>query len=390
MGVKTVFFVLALAVLSPFLYERRHFATQLYANAPGRLVEIQAFRSHRVKFADRVRSCEDVLLLEERGLAIVACDPGRERWNTVMGFFLPGPVTSAGLYVYDYREDGLADAKALKSIELADFPAGQDLHTLGMAYHQATSTLFVSNHAKAGSRIEMFKLDVGALTATHVRTILHPLVHAPNAIALIEGDEFYVTNDHYVLARQSMILAQMETFLAAPTGTVVHVKLGADGVQAKVVARVPFANGIEMLNSTTVAVASTSKSAVYLYTRSSDATLKYQSRFSVPFMPDNLSLSAGKLLIAGHPHLPSLRRFASSRHICNDAVELGGAAAEMKEYCSTAEATSWVSEWSETGGLRHLYAGTEYPTSATAVRDAKRGVGIVAGLYAKGIMVWRE
>lgn len=56
----------------------------MYKNAPGRLPEINTFRSYEIKFADRVRSCEDVLILESRGLAILACDPGRERWNTVM------------------------------------------------------------------------------------------------------------------------------------------------------------------------------------------------------------------------------------------------------------------------------------------------------------------
>ncbi|POR38283.1 Serum paraoxonase/arylesterase 1 [Tolypocladium paradoxum] len=364
----------------------------LYTNAPNRLVKIDAFRSHTVKFADRLRSCEDVLLLEERGLAIVACDPGRERWNTVMGIFLPGPVTSAGLYAYDYNheEAGIPDAEALKAIKLADFPAEQDFHTLGMAFDEATSTLFVCNHAQMGSRIEMFKLDVDKLIASHVRTILHPLVHAPNALALINSNEFYVTNDHLVPARQSKVLSQLETYFAAPTGTVVHVKLRSDGVQADVVALLAYPNGIEILNSTAVAVASTNRGAVYLYAKSPDSTLTYQSQFTVPFMPDNLSLSAGKLLIAGHPHFPSLFQFASARHICNDPAELAKATAEMKEYCSTGQATSWVSEWSEEGGLRHLYASTEYPTSATAARDAKRGVGIVAGLYAKGIMVWRE
>lgn len=312
------------------------------------------------------------------------CSPKRQ------GIFLAGPVASAGLYAYDYKEAGIPDADALKSIEVANFSVGQDFHTLGMAYDEATSTLFVCNHAKAGSRIEMFKLDAGRLVATHVRTILHPLVHAPNAIVLINSNELYVTNDHLVPARQAKILSQLETYLAAPTGTVVHVNLRDDGVQARVVARMAYPNGIEILNSTTVAVASTNKGAVYLYAKSPDSTLKYRSQFPVPFMPDNLSLSAGKLLIAGHPHFPSLFSFAKARHICNDPAELAKATAEMKEYCVAGETASWVSEWSEEGGLRHLYAGTEYPTSATAARDARRGVGIVAGLYAKGIMVWRE
>ena len=301
-------------------------------------------------------------------------------------------MVKAGFYAYDYsrKDASILDADALKKIKFQNFPIGQDIHPLGMAYDKATSTIFVCNHATAGSRIEMFKLDVDAMTATHIRTLLHPLFRAPNAIAVMNGNEFYVTNDHHFPAGQSKILSQLETYLAAPTGTVVHVKLHKEGLQARVVARVAYANGIEMLNGTTVAVASTNRAAVYLFTKLPDSTLKYHSQFRVPFMPDNLSVSAGKLLIAGHPHASSLFKFAETRYICNDPEELAKATAEMKEQCKTAVAASWVSEWSEKGGLRHLYAGTEYPTSATAARDAKRGVGIVAGLYAKGLMIWRE
>jgi arylesterase/paraoxonase len=42
------------------------------------------------------------------------------------------------------------------------------------------------------------------------------------------------------------------------------------------------------------------------------------------------------------------------------------------------------------GELRDLYAGMEYGGSTTAVRDVARNVGIVTGLYEKGIMVWRD
>lgn len=269
-----------------------------------------------------------------------------------------------------------------------------------MVYDEATSTLFASNHAKAGARIEMFHLNLDKLLATHTGTIQHPLIHGPNSIALVNSKEFYVSNDHYFLAKTSILLAKSETILGLPLGTVVHVKLseGKDSSkveQAKVVARVAFANGVEILNSTTVAVASTSRSAVYLYEHHKDGSLTYKSSIRVPFLPDNLSLHGGKLIIAGHPHLPSLSKFTFTRHICNDPKELVKASGDMKEYCKAGEsgqgqATSWVAEWTEKDGVKSLYAGTEYPTSATAARDAERGVGIISGLYAKGILVWRD
>lgn len=42
------------------------------------------FSSYEVKFADQIRNCEDAVLVEARGIALLACDPGRETWNTVM------------------------------------------------------------------------------------------------------------------------------------------------------------------------------------------------------------------------------------------------------------------------------------------------------------------
>lgn len=53
-------------------------------NAPARLTKINNIGVHEVKFSDRIRSCEDVLLVEKYHLAILACDGGRERHNTVM------------------------------------------------------------------------------------------------------------------------------------------------------------------------------------------------------------------------------------------------------------------------------------------------------------------
>ncbi|EFY90575.1 paraoxonase, putative [Metarhizium acridum CQMa 102] len=365
----------------------------VYTNAPGRLAEINTFARHEIKFVDRVRSCEDMLVLESSGVALLACDAGRERWNTVMGVFLPDPV-SANLYVYDYKDASAPDASSLRRVDMVDFAGEADFHTLGMAYDEQTSTLFVANHAKAGPSIEIFNLDLDQLVASHAGTIQHPLIHGPNSIALVGSRELYVSNDHYFLAKQSTLLARTELVLGLPLGTVVHLKLSADKPadveEASVVARAAFANGVEMLNSTTVAVASTSRSAVYLYDRRRDGSLSYRSSIQVPFLPDNLSVHGGKLIIAGHPHFPSLTKFTMTRHVCNDAAELAKADDAMKAYCEHGKGTSWVAEWTEANGLKSLYAGTEYPTSATAARDSKRGVGIISGLYAKGILVWRD
>ncbi|KAI1632192.1 putative paraoxonase [Biscogniauxia mediterranea] len=397
MALRAALVILVLSVLSPVLYERLQTLSLFWKNAPERLVKIDNFGSYEIKFADRVRSCEDALVLEPEGVAILACDPGREKWNTVMGLFLPGPVPSAELYIYDYKNSEASDDEALKRLQFVDFEVQDDFHTLGMAYDEETSTLFAVSHRHDQPAIEMFKLDLGAYTARHLGSIQHPLIHGPNSIALINGHELYVTNNHHFLIKDHPILNKLETYLGLPLGTVVHVDFSAfitdpehSSVRATVAARLPFANGIELLNATTVAVASSSRAAIYFYTIAPSAPekLTYASQLRVPFLPDNLSVAGdGRLMIAGHPHVPTLGKFTQTRHACNGPE---GEEEARPEYCAAPGAPSWVAEWTEEGGLRHLYAGTEYPSSATAARDARRGVGIVSGLYAKGIMVWRD
>lgn len=73
---------LLVAALAAFLYDRSRVLYTFYANTPGRLPSINSFQSHEVKFPN-IRNCEDALLLEDEGLALLACDDGREMWNVV-------------------------------------------------------------------------------------------------------------------------------------------------------------------------------------------------------------------------------------------------------------------------------------------------------------------
>lgn len=275
-----------------------------------------------------------------------------------------------------------------------------------MAYEESTSTLFVASHRHDFPAVEMFKLDLKAYTATHLRSIQHPLIHGPNSIVLINDHEFFVTNNNHFLIRDHPILNRIETNLGLPGGTIVHVDISPifkdpeASVQANIVARLAFANGIELLNDTTAVVASSGKASAYFYTISrpqgetgSPGVPKFisGSALRLPFGPDNLSVSKdGALMIAGHPHIPSLGKFAKTRHICNSPAELAEADVLMQETCRTFSAPSWAARWTEDGGLETLYADVEYPTSATAARDSDRKIGIISGLYAKGILVWRE
>lgn len=294
---------------------------------------------------------------------------------------------SGHIWIYDYTTPNLRDEEALKPLVLTNFDGAADLHPLGFEIDTATSTLYVINHARSGSVIEVFQLSVADAQAKHVRTFTHPLIHTPNSVQSLGDGKLLLTNDHYIRAAVSPILSKIETFSGLPGGTVVYTDI-RNASATKVLARVPFANGLRLLNATTVAVASSSKAGVYLYTWDPVAhALKFEKYIRTSAAADNLSVdSRGKLLISGHPFAPGLMVVSKGRANCVlDGTE------EEKKACEC-NAPSWVAEWSEEGGLKELYKndGSEFCSSTTFVRDVGRGFGIVTGLYEKGLLVVRE
>lgn len=305
------------------------------------------------------------------------------------------------IYLYGYTKD---KASSLRPLTLQDFPNGQTFHPLGIEWDPHSKTLYVVNHGLVPPVLEIFTVDIASATATHVRTFAHKLLPAPNSVHSMGEGKLYVTNDHYFTASMSKVLAQMETFGGYPGGTVVYVDLGesgsedevigekkemvkGDGVEAKViqVARVPFANGVTQLNSTTLAVASSSKAGIFFYTILPDHTLQQENFVRTPASVDNLSVdSQGKLLMAGHPFAPTLMKVAKGRAKC----VMGSEVEEERAACQC-NADSWVAEWSEEGGLKELVKGDQLCSSSTVVRDVGRGVGIVSGLYDHGITVFK-
>ncbi|SMY21852.1 unnamed protein product [Zymoseptoria tritici ST99CH_1A5] len=382
------------ALLSLFVYYRSNVFTTFYTNAPARLANIRAYDTFEVKFAEDVRNCEDVLLNEEAGWALFSCDPSRDGWNTVMANFVDSNASpKTGLYIYNYAEHPDTPPRQLKLSGSPDDAA--TLHPLGIEYHGESQTIFVANPSTLTSRIDVYHLEltdgVPPTEATFVRSIHDPVnIAAPNSIHALSATELLVTNNHFFQARQNPILAKIETYAAIPGGSVVHVQLHQNGSHsATPLVNMAFPNGIAQLNDSVIAVASSTLSAVRLYqlirgSEGSATELTYLSQILVPFLPDNLSVTSnGKLLIAGHPHAPSLEILARKNGVCVGSAEV------EEEVCKDAR-LSWIAEWSEKDGLRDLYVGKGYGTTTTAVRDERRGVGIAGGLYQEGILVWKE
>jgi arylesterase/paraoxonase len=212
------------------------------------------------------------------------------------------------------------------------------------------------------------------------------------------GDgKLLVTNDHYIGALISPFLSQVETFAGVPGGGVVYTDIHSLS-HTKSLARVPFANGIAMLNPTIVAVATSSKAGVYFYRFDADIpSLRFRKYVRMPSAVDGLSVDSSsrvwasnldqlKVLMAGHPFAPALVKVAKHRVNC----DMEGANEQRKAcHCTS---PSWIAEWTEEGGMKTLYKdnGEEFCSSSTFARDVRRGFGIATGLYDRGLFVVKE
>ncbi|KAH9826339.1 putative paraoxonase [Teratosphaeria destructans] len=403
-----------LALVVALLYQRSSVLYLFYANAPGRLQPLNNLSNVRVRFADTLRNCEDIFVNSNGGFALLSCDPGRDQWNTVMvsraktllrdaaseltacqGTFENATAPpETGIYIYHYGA-GLAQ-KPIQLKPLFFRLDAANFHPLGIEYDEQLEYLYVANHAESGPQLEIFKLFPQESTAAHVRSIRHPLLHAPNAITILSATELLVSNDHEHLRRHNPYKSLAETYLGLPYGSLVHVRLpptpkqlSTDPINATLLAHLAFPNGLALLDNTTLAVASTSAAAVALYTSPSGfhglADLTRLSTLPVPFLPDNLSLDRdGTLLIAGHPFAPTLEYVAQNIARCRRPDP-----AVPKDGCDR-RAPSAVAQWRAGEGLQMLYVGDGFQSSSTAARDARRGLGFVTGLYERGILTWKE
>ncbi|KAI9926190.1 hypothetical protein MW887_004653 [Aspergillus wentii] len=391
MGVssRTTFFVLFLAALLAFVNERYYAIRVIINNRPDRLPSVKAFSDYKIKLQDQVRNCEDAVIDESRGIAILSCDPGRDKWNTVMGTFVDSTVPGS-LWVYRYSDFDSQEERAHR-LRVDGFNETQlnGFHPLGMEYWPETSTVYVSNHAKSGPKVEIFKLneDETGFSLQHQRTLSHPLIHAPNSLVAVSDDELYMTNDHKWKIGEHPKKSMFETYLAYPGGSIVYINLKTNTY--KELANIPFANGVTALNKTHLAVASTAQPSVIIFKIDPESiSLTETAKLRPAFMVDNLSTdSNGHLLMAGHPDLKLLKNVAKT----NQFYDLDGTG-KGKPEAERPRAPSWVAEWdgNAEGVIRDIYVGTEYGTGCTAARDVGRGLGIVSGLYEKGIFVWKE
>ncbi|MCJ1281307.1 hypothetical protein MMC26_000626 [Xylographa opegraphella] len=113
---------------------------------------------------------------------IVVIDPKTFTATRLTLSNFPGPFVTHGIDIYSLPTDPTS---------VYIFAVN---HLPNPAYVSAPTSLSIP---AARSRIELFHHTIGSSSATHLRSIYHPLIRTPNDIYAINGTSFLVTNDHY-------------------------------------------------------------------------------------------------------------------------------------------------------------------------------------------------
>ncbi len=335
-----------------------------------------------------------------------------------MNFEIKGPLdnpqSQGDVWLYDYKHS----RDRAQRLALEGYPLDADFHPLGIYVvpsHESLvpSTVFTVNHGRHNTTIEIFHLYDSSPTSPYpklryVRTLSHPAFVSPNAVVPISPTSFYVSNDHRFTRRIPFVgdlLAVSETLLALPLSWVDRVDL--ESVESgpitvtRAISNIKFANGIAISpNGNELAVASTSGSAIHLYERIPDEVTKgenltYKASIPMPFAPDNLSYDEletidSTLIVAGHPHFPSLAKVAGKK--APTAPSWVVAVKPMtKQISKTNDSAAPYSMYEripmiDSHAVTTLYQsdGSHYSTSATGLKHGNDF--FVAGLYGEGIL----
>ncbi|CAG8611029.1 498_t:CDS:2 [Paraglomus brasilianum] len=242
-----------------------------------------------VKGLEGFEGCEDIVIHHKSGSAFLACGNVKSRmtgWFPPLGMWNEVPIVKDQPFVYDIN------AGTVKPLKLVNYPDDDiTLHGLGIyddPNDPQNPTLFFVNHKRSGSVIEIFEHRIGTDELKHVETVKHELIHAPNDVAPISKNEFYVTND-IIYKNEFMRYAQI--FLRLPYSDVVF-HSGKTNTTTIVADGLRYANGIEMnRDQSRVYVVCSTEPAIVIYERKADNRLVEIERIlTTEGFPDNISV----------------------------------------------------------------------------------------------------
>ena len=249
---------------------------------------------------DGVVGPEDIVILADGSGALISSNDRRAH--------LAGNPTPGAIFYYDLTQPGATPVNLTP-----DAPATFHPHGLGLHEGDKT-TLFVVNHPRAdvegdipgegpAHSIEVFDLVGGELK--HRRSVVdEKLLIAPNDVAPVGPEQFYVSNDH---GSGNKRMRMLEDYLRLGRS---HLLFFDGSGFSRLPGEYRYANGvIASPDGKRVYLAAPADRAVYVFDRDpSTNALSLVNTFSVGTGPDNIDIDAdGDLWIGAHPQMLSFK-----------------------------------------------------------------------------------
>lgn len=213
------------------------------------------------------------------------------------------------IYVTDLEKSPVTilEPKIVSEKDLKLNPHGIDLIEI-----DGKILIYVVNHKTdlSSESIEKFEYRVESNELIWLRSFVDASsLRSVNDVAVVEEDEFYVSNDHYFSLQSLKILRILETYLFLRIGYVAHCKYDKCSIVTGF--NLAFPNGIESrvikdpetgLSKTEVLVVNCFSFSLDVYEKGQDASLTYSRSILIPASMDNLWISPNEdIYISGHP-----------------------------------------------------------------------------------------
>ena len=257
---------------------------------------------------------EDIVIDHEANIAFVASQQRMSDRRRLLGVEeMPG----GSIFALDLRRETTLEKRLLANEDSLGFPFHPRGCSLFTDKNGERRLMVISDRAASNHVVEIFDV-VGAAFETvglrHVRTVVDAdHLISPNDLAALDGDRFYVTNDH---GARNMLLRSLEDLCGLPLSTVVF----WDGSRFhKVAGGIVFANGIALdRNRGRLHVAATRSKMIHTYRWNFEDPSKELSdpvSIVLPGCPDNLEWDEeGNLWIGADPSFVQLALYTAGVH----------------------------------------------------------------------------
>ncbi|KAG0292178.1 Serum paraoxonase/arylesterase 2 [Linnemannia gamsii] len=246
-----------------------------------------------------LEACEDIHLHRESGLAFMACGnaEARKDWFPPMARLNASADDIAfqdKFVIYNVATEKYAE------MELAGLPEGTDRVFHGIGVHERSPTeltIFLVNHRRGGSVIEVLEYTIGDKVVQYKETIRHELIRTPNDILATGPRSFYVSNDHKY---KSGVNRELEEVLRRPLGNVIYYSPESTFVAYS---NVVSANGITSNKDQSLIYLSACHGAgVHILRANPDHTLIEEEFLKLDFYNDNPSYEpeTDSVFMTGH------------------------------------------------------------------------------------------